>query len=347
MVTAIRLQSLLIIAWLAVDLVGCSSIRTVSTGCDAQCQTRIAERAAAQARAQEKREADLRAASERAAVQQAAEQRIGEERLAAEREAQERFALERGTIERAAAQRAVAQQQALVDTLEERLAATSRLLGTRTTSHNQAMQQLNLAQLRLKDLERRIAQSQVAPQSDSDDELKNVKLGTAAIKAVDKMRQGEPYHVELAISMSPNDIALLKQLGAKGSEGRVWKTPYTKTMVAWLEGRDFEIEPKEHREQYVPGTPAPWEWTVTPLEWGTKDLFVHMALVIKVDGVEKTKELLLPPHRVRVSISPLYKPKLFVSGNWQWLSTTILIPIAAFLWGARRQKKRIQAGFAS
>ena len=75
-----------------------------------------------------------------------------------------------------------------------------------------------------------------------------------------------------------------------------------------------------------------WEWTVTPKRSGESPL----KLVIKVKG--SNKDIVVFNKNIKVKKNVSVEVGGFFDSNWQWLMTTIIIPVFIYFWN--RKKKR-------
>ena len=75
-----------------------------------------------------------------------------------------------------------------------------------------------------------------------------------------------------------------------------------------------------------------WEWTVTPKRSGESPL----KLVIKVKDINK--DIVVFNKNIKVKKNVSVEVGGFFDSNWQWLMTTIIIPVFIYFWN--RKKKR-------
>lgn len=78
-----------------------------------------------------------------------------------------------------------------------------------------------------------------------------------------------------------------------------------------------------------------WEWAVTPKRSGESPL----KLVIKVKGINK--DIVVFNKNIKVKKNVSVEVGGFFDSNWQWLMTTIIIPIFIYFWNKKRNKSDI------
>ena len=83
-----------------------------------------------------------------------------------------------------------------------------------------------------------------------------------------------------------------------------------------------------------------WSYTVVPLERGKWPLHLIVSAVIETPwGTEKTKDYPVIDEMVTVRVTVFGVAELFFFDNWQWLWTTVLVPVAGWLWARRKKRK--------
>ena len=112
------------------------------------------------------------------------------------------------------------------------------------------------------------------------------------------------------------------------------------------EPSDFEIRPVapggENHEQFIEENGhADWVWSVKPLKGGEKHLVLVAAVVLHIQGLTETKTINTFNTTITVKVvpHPWQKVGSFIASSWQWLWTTLLVPLAGWLF-RRRLKER-------
>jgi len=162
--------------------------------------------------------------------------------------------------------------------------------------------------------------------------------GSAGISAPASAKEGEPFFVYLRVQ-ADKLAPLLQGLEAAHPENttRLGKdgVGLTPKMVATVGGFGFEVTPKAAQPQAVSAIEATtWEWQVKPTESGLKTLTFKLAGTLTVEGKEVGHEFYVYNQPVQVTVSPT----AFVTNHWQWLVTTLVVPIAGALWALLRKR---------
>jgi hypothetical protein len=90
---------------------------------------------------------------------------------------------------------------------------------------------------------------------------------------------------------------------------------------------DFVVQEVSTRDQYVrPGQVARWDFGVTPLRSGRRQLGLMVSIRLKVEGGEEVFDLPSYQREVLVAVAPLRATGRFVGANWKWIAGAIVIP---------------------
>lgn len=141
--------------------------------------------------------------------------------------------------------------------------------------------------------------------------------GTAIFNVPSDMRVGEPRHVIARIGRIGDAREILKNLPPGVTEE--WEqTNITPTMKASLVGAasDFNIASNSAEEQVIGGGYTEWNWLVTPLDSGDKELTLYIVAVLRVAGYEKPRNVVVTTRRVRVHVNPRVWFRTFIEAHW-------------------------------
>lgn len=168
---------------------------------------------------------------------------------------------------------------------------------------------------------------------DIDQRFKALNPGQLLISAPREMRVGvtEPFVLRIAAANQNDGILSDLPTGGQTSTATLHVTP---KMRATLAGTGFTIQSTSQEEQLIGGgTFTEWSWQVTPTESGNRELVanVYVELGDQVKGIPKR----WPVH---VSANPGRSVSQFLKSNWQWLSSTLLIPLVLFFWRQRKKQ---------
>ena len=137
--------------------------------------------------------------------------------------------------------------------------------------------------------------------------------------------------------------ALRKQIKELGeTEGAVIKV--SDVMEASLTGLGFEIQPITPVRQLVGGEGVTeWRWQVDPDEPGQQQLYLSISAVIDYKGNQSPRTVRTFERTLNVTNIPGDPGRSlndFLSENWQWLISTLVIPLG--LWLLHRRRKPAQ-----
>jgi hypothetical protein len=142
-------------------------------------------------------------------------------------------------------------------------------------------------------------------------------------------------------------IEQLHQRVEEAEEPTVGCVHATEEMKAALIGSAFNIVDLRNPIQYMtPGAHTEWEWEVGASNGGRHKLILVLSHDL-TPGQEGGFHDVIPvplDANINVRVTPWQKAANFVSSNWQWLWTAILVPVAIFLWGRyKRSRERRDA----
>lgn len=102
---------------------------------------------------------------------------------------------------------------------------------------------------------------------------------------------------------------------------------------------DFEVIPITPTVQHVDSTNSTkWLWGLNSLRPGTPSLYLVLNAVVIINDEERRHTVYAKTLKVKVEGSLLESFQGFMSEYWQWLWTTILIPVVSFYWRWRKQR---------
>lgn len=174
--------------------------------------------------------------------------------------------------------------------------------------------------------------------------LEALPLGSIAFNVSTVMTLNRSDSVRLLLSPSMSVEELQKQLAeqlsrdakVEGIEVRI-----APRMEARLTGTNFsilaltpEVQPVTWKE------PTEWRWEVMATEAGSQALHLTLTAVLQIEGKDSTRALRTFDRDIEVQVTWPQRINGFAAENWQWLWTTVAVPIAVWLWGKRSKKKR-------
>jgi hypothetical protein len=105
------------------------------------------------------------------------------------------------------------------------------------------------------------------------------------------------------------------------------------------DGDGLKIMPQNSAIQAVSfQEPTVWRWSIKPLRQGTYPIHVALEAGVWLDGAITPRLINVFDGSITVTITPVQRVKHFVSDNWQWLGTALLLPAAGWWWKERKKK---------
>lgn len=170
----------------------------------------------------------------------------------------------------------------------------------------------------------------------------NWKKGEIAFSTPPVMELGEPYRLVVRISKEFANT-LMGQLPDPGSAtvDSLWVGDI---MIVRLLGENFKIVSFDEEEQGVlDGEYTQWEFEVTPLKSGDQDIQVKAGIVYPVPGLGPARKFFpVYARTVAVEVSVWNRAAAFATERWEFLISTLLIPLGTWSLGRFRRKKAAQ-----
>ena len=164
-----------------------------------------------------------------------------------------------------------------------------------------------------------------------DKRFKALNPGELLITAPPEMRVAVPVPFVLRIAAKNQSDGISSDLPSGGvtATSTIHITP---TMRATLAGAGFTIQNNSQEQQIIGGgSYTEWSWQVTPIESGNRELVA--TVYVEIDGKVKGVSKRWPVH---VSGNASRSTSHFFATYWQWLLTTLIIPLF-FFWRKKKQ----------
>jgi len=177
-----------------------------------------------------------------------------------------------------------------------------------------------------------------------DDALQDLIAGNVAFNTPERMQFHESRVIALIASpqLDPNALSqeLRRRIGGNDPVA-VQEVQIAPLMEAQLVGAPaFEVMAITPTRQPVSrAAPTEWRWTVRATETGKHTLNLTINAVVTVGNEDFPRSLNVLNRDIEVYISGSQRVGMFLSGNWQWLVGTIVIPLAIWFY-SRNQKGR-------
>lgn len=168
-------------------------------------------------------------------------------------------------------------------------------------------------------------------------------LGSVAFNTPRQLHREETAEIVFLLSPEMSVDELKDQISAAGAvEGtRVNVSNY---MQADLTGSSFSITRTSPARQLVlPGTTTRWSWEITPTRTGVLPLHLTLTAILTANGENRELQIRTFDKVLTIHVSWPDKVKDFVFGNWQWLWTAIVVPVAVWAYQRNRRETRTDA----
>jgi hypothetical protein len=110
-------------------------------------------------------------------------------------------------------------------------------------------------------------------------------------------------------------------------------------MQATLTSLDFEIQPETDEIQSVSSDQnTEWRWQIQPKRTGTLHLHLTLSAIVFVRSTQSFHAIRTFNSTFTIEVGWFARLTDFLGGNWQWLWTAILIPVAGLSWGGYRKR---------
>jgi hypothetical protein len=170
--------------------------------------------------------------------------------------------------------------------------------------------------------------------------ISRLDLASVSFNAPTRLSLDESTVIQLLLSREASVHDLQEQLSEVGErEGA--RIEASDRMEARLTGLGFRIEAITPELQAVRrGRVTEWRWDVEPTETGRRRLHLTLSALVDVDGDETPFHVRTFDRTLDVEVTWTRQVTGFVSRNWQWLWSAILIPGLGWMWHSRRRSAR-------
>lgn len=171
-------------------------------------------------------------------------------------------------------------------------------------------------------------------------ESNNFDEGYISYNVPDSMVIGNTYIISLR-SSKKYSIKLVEYQTNIVSTTTLEKIVTSKYMSAKLYDYDnmFWIKALNTEKQLVDSDITEWKWAIKPLKSGNKNLKLVIILSIIDDKGEHSKDIPVFDKSIYVEKSFIYSINNFISEYWQWLLSTLVIPLFLYLWKNSKKKE--------
>lgn len=166
--------------------------------------------------------------------------------------------------------------------------------------------------------------------------------GSALHNIPTEMYVGQPELIEVRIT---DDLqrTLTSDLTGRGQPQTATISVSTYMTVALTGNEDaFKIKQQHlNSTQIVMGT-TEWSWIITPLKSGTHLLQLQVFAKITLGDEQQEKNVSVLKREIHVKTTITHTLQMFITSYWQWIATTLAIPLVGWLWNKYRSRADTQ-----
>lgn len=161
-----------------------------------------------------------------------------------------------------------------------------------------------------------------------------------AFNTPDKMVMGETADMQLIIDPSKTSEEIKKEIKAEGE--KVGATVLvSKVVIVKVLAPDFDVVElvNKGRQAIDFNGPTEWKWTISPKSKGSHKIHLTITAVIQIDGDKAERLIKTFDKEIVVVVTPKQVIVGFFEKYWQWLFTTLLLPLGLWLWKRYKGKE--------
>lgn len=176
------------------------------------------------------------------------------------------------------------------------------------------------------------------PEIDYDAEFKRQLLNAnTAVSIPERANISDDVRVELLISLQKESERLALDLSESGKR---FSAPIlvSRVVAATITAPDFEVKNITPERQILSKTDnTTWLWTLKPKNVGKHKIDIGVIAIIKLGNEETEHHIKTFKKTVEIEITATQIVFAWISKYWQWLASTIVIPL--LLWAYKNRKK--------
>jgi len=178
----------------------------------------------------------------------------------------------------------------------------------------------------------------IDPLDTIDQILNSMEFANISFNAPDSININESALIHLVLAVEETIDNLKKLIEAEGEKIGA-RIRVSNNMEARLTGYNFQITAITPEVQAVSrkGT-TEWKWEIKPKEGGEQTLHLTISAVLNVEGTSIPKTIRTFDRKIDVKITMIHRANAFLTNNWKWLWTALLVPFLLWFW--RKIKKK-------
>jgi hypothetical protein len=160
----------------------------------------------------------------------------------------------------------------------------------------------------------------------------------AAFNAPKTVQLNDTKVIELVLSDDESVRELKRRLAAEDPQVGA-RLRASAVMEATLTGAAFKIEEITPTQQTLTEGVTRWKWEFEPTKTGKRRLHLTVTALVAINGKDRRQAVRTFERILEVESVPVSAPTKvagWFTDNWQWIITTLLIPVGA--WAIRRRR---------
>lgn len=184
----------------------------------------------------------------------------------------------------------------------------------------------------------RMIPSKKAETKKTDDWIEQLQRATVALTVPEKSNIHDDVRVELLISLQKTADDLKKDLSESGQ--RYAEPLFVSRIVsATITAPDFEIKKVTPERQVLSASNnTTWLWTLRPKTSGFHKIDVGVTAIVTTNNKEIDHHMKTFKKTVEIEITSTQILLQWLSEYWEWLASTIVIPLLLWLYNLRRKR---------
>ncbi len=180
-----------------------------------------------------------------------------------------------------------------------------------------------------------------ASEKEMDDFMDQLDEANIAFNTPLTLNINDVAEIELLLDLKKSIRALSTMIVEPGTvEGATVQV--SKTMQAELKSSGFTIVAITPITQAVSQKETTrWKWEIKPLHKGNNNLHLSLTAIVDVgDGEPTQRSIRTFEKNIEVKVRAVQSVGTFMENNWQWLWTTLLVPLLGYFWNKRKREQQ-------
>ena len=175
------------------------------------------------------------------------------------------------------------------------------------------------------------------PLAEVDRELRRLPFGRISFTVPESLELGDTFVLRLVLSLE-DSVSQLRQRISEIAQRRGIRVRVSDEMEARLTGFGFTITAINPERQLVSRyATTEWAWDLKAVELGVHQLHLSLSALLDAKNGQTPRTVRTFDTTLTVRVTWFDRTRGFISDNWQWLLTAILLPLAGWIVASRRK----------